>query len=125
MMSRSVKDLLEGADAYAAERRRKSAEQKAKAQARVKREKAIAREEYLNDLAKREDKIWRAVETLIRTKSPSDYDEAVSLLVDLRDISRKENKEENFEEKFRRVYEQHRRKSSLMRRLKKAGLGSQ
>ena len=44
----------------AAERQRKGAEQKAKAQARKKREEAIAREKYLNDPAKRENKIWRA-----------------------------------------------------------------
>ena len=107
---------------YAAERQRKGAEQKAKAQVRKKREEAIAREKYLNDLAKRENKIWRAMETLIQTQRPSDYDKAVTLLVDLRDLNEKRDTEKIFEEKFRSVYEQHRRKSSLIRRFIEAGL---
>jgi len=123
MMPRLVEDLLEEAEAYAAERKRMIAEQKTKAQARKKRENAIAREKYLNDLAKRENKIWKAIETLIRTKRPADYDEAVTLLVDLRDISRKKNKENIFEDIFRGIYETHRRKTSLMRRFIEAGLG--
>ena len=104
---------------------RKIAEQKAKAQARKKREKAIAREKYLNELAQREEKIQKAIETLIGTRRPSDYDEAVTLLVDLRDLNKKKNKEEVFEHKLRGIYEKHRRKSSFVRRLIKAGLASQ
>ena len=124
MMPRSIDDLMDEAEAYAAERERKIAEQKAKAQARKKRETAIAREKYLNDLAKREVKIWKTVETLIRTKRPSDYDEAVTLLVDLRDLGQKKNKEILFEEKFRSIHEKHSRKPSFVRRLIKAGLSA-
>ncbi len=125
IMPRSTEDLMKDAEAYTAERKRKIAEQKAKTHACRKREKALAREKYFNDLAKREGKIWKAVETLIRTKRPADYDEAVTLLVDLRDISQKNNTEKIFEEKFKSIYEKHRRKSSLMRRLINAGLDSQ
>lgn len=123
MVPRSVEDLQEEAEAYSAERARKTAEQKAKEQARKKREKAIARETYLNDLAQREDTIWKTIEPLILTRRPSDYDEVVTLLVDLRDISRKKNKEEIFESKLRGICEKHRRKSSLISRFIEAGLG--
>jgi len=78
-----------------------------------------------NELAQREEKIWKAIETLIGTRRPSDYDEAVTLLVDLRDLNKKKNKEEVFEHKLRGIYEKHRRKSSFVRRLIKAGLASQ
>ena len=88
------------------------------------RQEAIAREKYLNDLAKREDKVWEKVDDLIETKRQPDYDEAVKLLVDLSDLSKKINKETIFKEKLRNIYEKHSRKPSLIRRLKNAGLDS-
>ena len=94
------------------------------------RQEAIAREKYLNDLAKREDKVWKKVKVwekvddLIETKRQPDYDEAVKLLVDLRDLSRKINNETMFKENLRSIYEKHSRKPSLVRRLKNAGLDS-
>ena len=88
------------------------------------RQEAIAREKYLNDLAKREDKVWKKVDDLIETKRQPDYDEAVKLLVDLRDLSRKINNETMFKENLRSIYEKHSRKPSLVRRLKNAGLDS-
>ncbi len=121
---RTVKDLMRKAEAYTAERKRRIAEQKAEERARKERQEAIAREKYLNDLTKREDKVWRKVDDLIETKRQPDYDEAVKLLVDLRDLSKKNNNETIFKEKMRTIYEKHSKKSSLVRRLKNAGLDS-
>jgi hypothetical protein len=119
---RTVEDLMTKAEAYAAEKKRRIAQQKAEKRARKKRQEAIAREKYLNDLAKREDKVWKKVADLIETKRQPDYDEAVKLLVDLRDLSKKINKESMFKDKMRSIYEKHSRKPSLVRRLKNAEL---
>jgi hypothetical protein len=122
---RTVGDLITKAETYAAERKRRITEQKAKERAQKERQQAIDREKYLNDLAKREDKVWEKVEGLIQTKRPSDYDEALKLLVDLRDLSKKSNKKMFFEDKVQSIHEKHQRKSTFIRRLKKAGLDVQ
>ena len=119
---RTVEDLMTKTEAYTTERKRRIAEQKVEERARKKRQEAIARKKYLNDLAKREDKVWIKVDDLIKTKRQPDYDEAVKLLVDLRDLSKKINNETIFKEKLRSIYEKHSRKPSLVRRLKNAGL---
>lgn len=119
---RTVEDLMTKAEAYTTERKRRIAEQKAEELARKKRQEAIAREKYLNNLARREDKVWEKIDALIETKRQADYDEAVKLLVDLRDLSKKINNEMIFEDKMRSIYEKHSRKPSLIRRLKDAGL---
>ena len=119
---RSVEDLLSKAETFAAERKRRAAEQKAKERARKKREKALAREQYLESLAGREDSIWKKVGELIDSKQPAKYDEAVKLLVDLRDLSKKTGKEKTFKQKLITLSQAHYRKVSFMNRLQKAKL---
>jgi hypothetical protein len=122
MAPRTVKELIAKAEVYATERERRIAEKKAKEAARKARERAVIREKYLNGLANREDQVWKQVDEFIRTKRPSDYDSAVQLLVDLRDLGIREKREKSFQEKLQRVRETHSRKPSLMERLKKSGL---
>jgi hypothetical protein len=73
-------------------------------------------------LAKREDNVWEKVNDHIEKKRPVDYDEAVKLLLDLHDLSKKINNETTFKENLRSIYEKHSRKPSLVRRLENAGL---
>jgi len=120
---RTVTELLVAAKIRAEKRKRLVADQKTKEKARRDREKAIAREKYLADLATRESEVWEEVDTLIETKRQSDYDKSVKLLVDLRDVGRKKGRVDRFEERLQDLCRQHRRKSSFMRRIKKAGLG--
>lgn len=120
---RSVLDLISRAETYAEERKRQAAEQKAKKQARKKREKALAREKYIESLVGREDSIWKKVADFIDSKQPAKYDEAVELLVDLRDINKKTGKEKDFKQKLKTICENHHRKVSFLKRLQKAGLG--
>ena len=54
---------------------------------------------FLESLAGREDSIWKKVDEFIDTKQPAKYDEAVKLLVDLRDLNKKNRKETAFNEK--------------------------
>ena len=49
------------------------------------------------------------------------YDEAVKLLVDLRDFSKKINKEMIFKVRMRSIYEKPSRKPSFIRQSKNAG----
>jgi hypothetical protein len=121
---RRVKDLISSAEKYAKERKRRAAEKKAKARARKKRERALAREKYIESLAEREDSIWIKVEENIVLKKAAQYDEAVKLLVDLRDLNKKTGKEKAFKQKLKTICEKHRRKVSFLNRLQKAGLGS-
>ena len=83
---RTVGQLLRAAEAHTAERKRLEAEKQAKEKARREREAAIAREKYLDSLVGRETKLWAEVGTLVATKLPKSYDQALKLLVDLRDL---------------------------------------
>jgi hypothetical protein len=119
---RSVLDLISRAETYAEERKRRVSDQKAKEQARKKRERALAREKYIESLAGREDSIWKKVDELIVWKQAAKYDEAVELLVDLRDLYKKTGKEKAFNKKLKTICENHYRKVSFLNRLQKAGL---
>ena len=52
----------------------------------------------------------------------ADFDKAVKLLIDLRDLSKTVRKEKTFSNKFRTICSIHYRKVSFMDRLQKAGL---
>ncbi len=119
---RSIVDLLEKAEAFTKERQRRIAEQKAKEKARREREAAIAREIYLNDLDKQQEDIWKKIDALILTKKPKDYDEAVRLLVDLRDLGKKNKTIGEFKARLLEIRSKHNRKPSLMSRIDSAGL---
>ena len=119
---RSVEDMISKAETYTEERKRQAAVQKAREQTREKRARALARENYLESLAGREDSIWKKVDELIDSKQPAKYDEAVKLLIDLRDLNKKTGKEKAFNKKLKTICENHRRKVSFLNRLQKAGL---
>ena len=84
---------------------------------------AFAREKYIESLAGREESIWKEVDELIVLKKAATYDEAVKLLVDLRDLYLKTGKEKTFKQKLKTICENHYRKVAFLNRLKKAGLG--
>ena len=58
----------------------------------------------------------------IDSKQQAKYDEAVKLLVDLRDLNKKIGTEKAFNRKYKTICENHRRKVSFLNRLQKAGL---
>ncbi|MCI5114752.1 MAG: hypothetical protein D3921_08405 [Candidatus Electrothrix sp. AW1] len=120
--SRTVMQLLQKAEAYTAEKSRRITEQKAKEKARKEKEAAIARENYLNELAGRENEIWEKVKSLILTRTPKSYDEAVKLLIDLKDLAKKNNATSLFKSKLMTIQKEHSRKSSFIRRIDSANL---
>jgi len=119
---RSLHELLSGAETVAEERKRQAAEQRAKARAKEKRKKEIARKKYLESLAGREGSIWKKVNALIDSKQPAKYDEAVTLLIDLRDLNKTNAKEKTFNKKLNTICEKHHRKATFLNRLKKESL---
>ena len=76
----------------------------------------------MNTLAAREESAWVEVERLIAAKRPNDYDRAVLLLVDLRDVAAGSGRGGLFEQPFPSTAARHAAKPSFMLRLREAGL---
>ena len=74
-------------------------------------------------MAGREPAAWREVEQLIATKRPKDYDRAVALLVDLRDLAERSGQTEATAKRIRELRGQHAKKPSLLKRMDKNNLG--
>jgi predicted GIY-YIG superfamily endonuclease len=118
---RTVVQLLRAAEAYTTERKRIEAEKRAKEKARREREAAIAREKHLDSLVGRESKLWSEVDKLVATQQSKNYDQAVRLLVDLRDLAAR-GEVGDFGLRIEALRQAHAKKPSLMERLKKASL---
>lgn len=84
---RTAGELLKAAEELTQEKKRQAAMQAAAEKARKEKELADTRDKYLRSLAGKENEIWLKIEALISTKQPGKYDEAVKLLVDLRDFA--------------------------------------
>ena len=119
---RTVAELLAAAAPLADERRRREAEQAAREQTRRDRAEAERRRRYLDELAGREAETWRKVDTLIATRRPADYDEAVRLLADLCDLAMRDGRAAEVSARIRGLLAQHARKPSFIDRLRKRGL---
>jgi hypothetical protein len=119
---RTVGELLQAAGEQAEERRRAAAKKAAEEKARREREAAEHREKYLDEIAKLEPNLWTQVEKLISTKQPKSYDQAVKLLVDLRDLGVRRGKTDEFEAKLNALRAAQTRKPSFIERLRKARL---
>jgi hypothetical protein len=97
------------------------AERRAKEKVRRDREAAIARETHLDNLVGREKKLWGEVDALVSSKQPKCYDQAVGILVDLRDHAARD-KACAFTLRIEALREAHAKKPSFIQRLAKAGL---
>jgi hypothetical protein len=120
---RTVAELVGDAEEAAEERRRLVAQKAARDKARRQRKAAIARDRHLDELVGKEPALWRQVEGLIATRQPKAYDQAVALLVDLRDLAAREGVGD-FRLRVETLRAEHARKPSLIGRMQKAGLGS-
>jgi len=118
-------ELLNAATARHEERERVAAERKAQELARQARAAAAAREQRLDALALREEQAWQHVDSLISTKKPREYDEAVAVLLDLQALAERGGDRNAFSQRFRQLREQHLRKTSLIQRFDHAGLGAE
>jgi len=122
---RSVGSLLARAEEIAGKRRRREAEQLAREKAKRERERAKKRKKHLESLLGKEDGLWAEVDKLIVTRQPRRYDEAISILQDLRDLADIQSSALEFSVKLGTLYSAQIKKSSLIKRLRKANLVNQ
>ena len=120
---RTVAELRDAAAARRVERERLAAIERARKRARRERDAALARDKRLEELALHEEQAWGQVDASIETKKPAGYDSAVGLLSDLRAVSERKGRPEAFAKRFAQLREQHLKKSSLLDRFDRAGLG--
>lgn len=76
------------------------------------------RQQRLAKLSKRLDSAWRDVEKLILTKKQESYDEAVALLMDLRDLASIQKDPDGFRRRIKEVRTRHSGKSRFIRQLR-------
>ena len=108
---RTVGQLLrEARERRVRERKRKAEEAEAK------------RIMELEALAGREGEAWAEVVSLIEQMQAKPYDEAVRLLVKLRDLAVYQGAQAAFQQRLNGIYERYSRRSALLRRLSEAGL---
>jgi len=119
---RTVGALRSAAEEYAAERRRLAAKKAAEEKARREREAAVAHAKHLEEIAGREPELWCRVESLIAAKQTASYDNAVELLVDLRDLAERSGKTDQFRIRIEALRATHTRRPALMERMRKADL---
>ena len=98
------------------------AERKAREAVKRERARAAALKKHIESLAGKASTLWGKVDALIATKQPKRYDEAVTLLEDLRDLSKMEQTTTEFSFKMNALYREHSRKPSLIRRFREADL---
>ena len=120
--ARTVAQLLSEAEAHSEAKRRAVAEREAAERARREREQAAARARYLDGLLPRQEETWRRIEALIDTKRPSEYEQAVQLLRDLRDLAARKGSVDEFDARLTRLRNAHARKPSLIQRLDRSRL---
>ena len=108
---RSVAALLAAADEQKKARRRQEAEQA-----------AVGRAKHMASLVGRESELWQRVENLIDAKRPKEYDDAVAILKDLRDLATWQDSSERFIKKLRQLQTHHANRPAFLKRLQSAGL---
>ena len=118
----TVGQLRARAHALGERRRQEDAERRAVDEARRERERVAIRTRHLESLAGKEETVWARVHQLVSTRQPSRYDEAVSHLEDLHDLAKLQGDTSEFSMRMARLFAQHQRKSSLVDRLRQAGL---
>ena len=99
-----------------AERLRQEEERRQQAEAEAKRIKD------LQDFAPRAPQAWRDVQALIEEKKARPYDEAVALLVKLRDLAVFQNRLPEFQARMTALQAQYAGRPAFQERLRKAGL---
>jgi hypothetical protein len=119
---RTVGELLAGAQARAEEAAQQAAKKRATEESKQKREQDAARARHLVQLAGREPALWKKVQALVQTKRPNDYDRAVTILIDLRDLADRVGQGDQFQSALAQVRADHQSKPSFLRRLAAAKL---
>jgi hypothetical protein len=119
---RSVGELLARAQEIAKDCIKKETERRAREKAKREQEQTERRNRRLASLRGKEADLWDKVDQLIAMQRAGPYDEAVSLLEDLRDLARMQDKEPEFSVQMQGLHRRHTTKTALIRRFHKAKL---
>jgi FtsZ-interacting cell division protein YlmF len=119
---RTVGALLEAAETRTERRQQIEARKRAEEMERREREAAIARAKHLDEIAGRQPQLWAQIDSLIATTKPKSYEQVISLLTDLRDLSQRVKKNNEFQRRVEAICAAHARKPAFIERLRKAGL---
>ena len=120
--TRTVAELQDAALQARERRERLAAQRRAEEQSARARTQAAAREQHLTALAARQEHAWAQVDRAIETRQPTNYDQAVTILKDLRAVSEQEDRHDAFDQRLHVLQQRHARKVSLLERLERAGL---
>ncbi|MDG4803240.1 hypothetical protein [Micromonospora sp. WMMD980] len=120
--ARTAGQLLATAAELRAQRDRRDAEERERERVRRERSAAAARQRHLDTLTVDQPAAWQRVDELIATKKPREYDTAVQLLVDLRELSERDGDSSSFQHRLAQLRAAHARKPSLLERLNLASL---
>jgi hypothetical protein len=90
--------------------------------ARRKAEDEANRSRYLDQLGKREEATWNQIAAHIQKRQPNEYDKAITLLIDLRDLAVHQGQVAAFQSALGKLRRTHAAKESFLRRLTKAKL---
>jgi hypothetical protein len=118
---RTVGELRKAAVMHRQERERLAAQQHEQERARQEREAAIVRARQLDALAREGEHAWLRVTHLIDTNKIREYDLAVELLVDLRDLSERKGHLEDLRRRVQQLRQQYPNRPGLLQRLDRAG----
>ena len=119
---RTAGDLLRLVHARVEERTRLLEAKRAAAAARQKAEDEANRSRYLDQLGKCQEATWNQIAAHIQKRQPNEYDKAVTLLIDLRDLAVRQGRMTAFQSALGELRREHAAKESLLRRLSKAKL---
>lgn len=119
---RIAADLLGRARVLRDTRRTREAEERARKKVRLEQETAKRKREHLDSLQGKGPELWSQVHELIGRRQPRHYDEAAGILQDLHDLAELQGDVGAFQMKMSALHDEHRRKTSLVERLRKAKL---
>lgn len=119
---RTVAALMEEAEQHRAEVRRQVAVRRAEEEASREAARLAARGRRLDRLAREGDAAWSRVEAMIATRKPAEYDAAIEVLRDLRELAERDGRADTFARHLGELRRAHARKPSLIDRLGRAGL---
>ncbi len=119
---RTVADLLGAAQQHREDRERQTAKELERQRVRRERETVAARDRHLDALAREGELAWQRVHMLIDTKKTREYDTAVELLRDLRELSQRDGDPDTFHKRLHLLRRQHAGRPGVLQRLDRAGL---
>jgi hypothetical protein len=122
---RTTAQILARADAITKNRQRIKREAAERERIRREQEQAEQRRRHLESLRGRETDLWTEANQLIVTKRPRNYDEAISILQDLRELAGKDGASSAFHQRMQSLCREHASKPALLEKFQKAKLAVQ